>query len=73
MARGGNQQFVEDGQKRAEKAMAPQVHAEVEAEYAERLASARWYRRLMLRREMRREIRRRVERVAPSGGLYLSR
>ena len=65
-----NEHFVEDGQERGEEATAPQIRAAVDAEYADRLASANWYRRLVLRLEMRREIRRRLERVAPPWGLY---
>jgi hypothetical protein len=72
MARCRDQHIVEDGRQRAEEAMAPQIHAEVEADYAERLASANWYHRLMLRWEISREIHRRFERVAPPWGLYLS-
>ena len=72
MAPSREEHFVADGYDRAVEASAPRIRAEVEAEYAGRLASANWYRRLLLRLEMRREIRRRLERVAPPWGLYFA-
>jgi hypothetical protein len=51
----------------------PQIRAEVEREYAERLKSAGWLRRWRLQREMKREIKKRLDRIAPPSGLYFSR
>ena len=67
-----DEHFVADGYERAAEASFPRTQAEVEAEYAERLAGASWHRRFWLRLEMRREIRGRLERVAPPWGLYIT-
>ncbi len=72
MTRYREEHFVADGYERAVEATLPQIQAEVKAEYAERLASAGWYRRLWLRVEMRREVWRRLARIAPPWALYFS-
>jgi hypothetical protein len=63
-------QFVADGYERARAASEPEIVAQVEAEFAERLRTAAFWGRLWLKREMRREIERRIEARAPSGALY---
>jgi hypothetical protein len=53
------------------RAIAPRVRAEVEAEFAPRLAHAGPWRRFWLLRRMRRAISRRVAREVPRGACYL--
>jgi hypothetical protein len=65
-------QVVQDGRIRAHRASIDQIRLQVRLEFADRLATASWFKRLVLRREMRREIERRLERVAPPWGLYFS-
>jgi hypothetical protein len=64
--------FVANGLDRARSANLSAIQAEVEPEYAERLQTAGFFQRWLLRCEMRREIKRRLERVAPPWGLYFS-
>jgi hypothetical protein len=72
MTRVSNLHFVFDGCKRARAAAMDSIRAEVEREFAERLANANVLQRYWLWRQMDREIERRLERLAPSGGLYLT-
>ena len=67
-----NRHFVADGCERAQAAALDEIRATVEREYAERLQSAGWFKRMLLYREMRREIKRRLDRTAPPWGLYNS-
>ncbi|MCA9103383.1 MAG: hypothetical protein KDA63_19645 [Planctomycetales bacterium] len=73
--------FVVDGAERAECGvrerhadLLAQIATEVRAEYAEGVANARWWRRVMLRYECEREIDRRqqalVDGFAPPDALY---
>lgn len=62
--------IVVDGQQRAYDAAFDRVYAEVEQEFAERLAGAGFWRRVLLRWQMSREFRRRMEKHAPPWGLY---
>jgi hypothetical protein len=63
-------EFIYDGIDRADSAAEPRVRAQVEAEYAQRLAAAGPWGRYWLRRAITREIRRRVRQLAPELGLY---
>jgi hypothetical protein len=72
MARKDSNHFVEDGCERARAASIDTIRAEVQREFAERLASAGWWERVRLRYAMRREIKKRLDRVAPPWGLYSS-
>lgn len=65
VAAGGRSRIVHDQIKR--------VEGEVRARYAERLASARFFRRLFLHMKIRREVSRELEKIAPSRGLYARR
>jgi hypothetical protein len=67
-----NDHFVAGGYERACAAALPQIRAELEREYRERLAAAGWLQRWRLRREMNRQIRKRLDRIAPRWGLYSS-
>jgi hypothetical protein len=51
-------------------AIASQIRAEVQAEYAEQLAKASPLRRIILRFEMNREIRRRINAAISERSLY---
>jgi hypothetical protein len=51
-------------------AIAPQIRAEVEAEFADRLANASPLRRMLLWFEMNREIRRRLAAAVSQHSLY---
>jgi hypothetical protein len=65
--------FVSDGRRRHETAVAAEIRAAVQAAFAERMAQASPLRRVWLRMAMRREIRRRI-RLAPMASpeaLYL--
>jgi hypothetical protein len=64
------QGIVADGHERAVRALEPVVRAEVEAEYAERLAAASRWKRARLKQEIRREIERRIAERAPPDALY---
>jgi hypothetical protein len=55
---------------RAAGALKPIVRAEVHTEYAEKLQSASFVGRVLLKREMNREIKRRVLAQAPPDALY---
>jgi hypothetical protein len=68
--------FIADGRKRLMaskeyRAAHAEVIAAVRARYAESLASAGVFRRLVLRLRMEREIAREVAELAPPGALYL--
>ena len=64
--------FVADGHERAVDAETPRIWAEVEAEYADRLAAANWFRRVWLCIEMHREVLRRLDEFAPADALYFA-
>jgi len=64
------QGIVADGHRRAVRALEPVVRAEVEAEYADRLAAVPRWKRARLRREMQQEIERRIAERAPPDALY---
>lgn len=72
MARESETRFVADGYERAVKAATPGIRAQVEREYAGRLSSAGWFKRLLLHCEMRSEIKRRVKLAAPPDALYFA-
>jgi len=62
--------FEADGCDRLRHKVEPAIRAEVEAEYAERIASAGLWRRWRVIREMENEIRRRTDESAPPTALY---
>lgn len=65
--------FVNDGLERHERvfvAQIEQVRVEVEAEFAEQLASATWWERVKLRRLIRQEISRRMPKPPSAQSLY---
>ena len=71
-----DERFIADGRERLMKskeyqAAQAEVVAAVQARYAESLASAGVFRRLVLRLRMEREIAREVAKLAPRGALYL--
>jgi hypothetical protein len=68
--RSSRQGIVADGHRRAVRALEPVVRAEVEAEYAERLAAASRWKRALLKQEIRREIERCIAERAPRDALY---
>jgi len=68
--RGATPGFVADGHRRARTAAEPQVQAEVEREFADRLEHASGRERARLLREMEREIKRRIRGTAPPDALY---
>ena len=72
MARESEPRFVADGYDRAVKAATPSIRVEVEREYASRLSSAGWFKRMLLYFEIRGEIKRRAKRAAPPDALYFS-
>jgi hypothetical protein len=53
-----NTDFLSDGPARYDRARRAELKRAIQAKYAERLAVAGFFRRLMIRREMRRELRR---------------
>ena len=61
---------MEDGWRRLWLKVEPAIRTEVEAEYAERVAAAGFWRRWRVIREMENEIRRRAEESAPPSALY---
>jgi hypothetical protein len=70
------ERFIADGRERLMKsegyrAARAEVIAAVRARYAESLASAGVFRRLVLRLRMEREMAREVAKLAPPGALYL--
>ena len=62
--------FVENGRKRLLAGLRPVVKAQVEAEFAERLAAAAMADRAVLRREIEREIATRIQRFSSPDALY---
>ncbi len=62
--------IVASGRDNAWSANLPAARAEVEKEFAERMASAGFWKRLLLRRRIEKEIRRRMEENAPRRALY---
>ncbi len=66
----GKNGIVADGYERAWSANIGAVRAEVEKEFAERMARAGFRERRKLRREIEEEVRRRMERKAPPWGLH---
>lgn len=62
--------FVADGYERLRRALQPQIRAEVEREFAERLHAADFWQRLLIGREISREIERRLREAAPPDALY---
>lgn len=73
-----DERFIADGRERLMKSdryrqARAEVIATVRARYAESLASAGVFRRLVLRLRMEREIAREVARLAPRGALYLQK
>jgi len=70
------ERFIVDGQEQIEKsegyrAARAEIIASVRSRYAESLASAGIFRRLLLRLRMQREINREVAKLAPPNALYL--
>ncbi len=73
MTQDNGSRFVSDGHKRARTAAIERIRAQVETEYAARLPSANWPRRLLLKAEMRREIERRLDRIArPTPSIFMA-
>lgn len=64
---------VADGPERIRAAYVERIRREVYAEYAGRLAGARWLRRWRLRLDMSRDIRARLRDVTPPPALYSRR
>ena len=62
--------FLSDGPRRAAEALAPEIRAEVEAEFERQLRSVPRWRRFWIRCRIEREIRKRLADRAPRGGLY---
>jgi hypothetical protein len=63
--------FHADGDMRLHQAIEPAIRAEVEREFAERLAgAASWWRRWTVRREIEREIGKRLRQKASEYTLY---
>ncbi|MFO0787991.1 MAG: hypothetical protein U0805_00940 [Pirellulales bacterium] len=67
-----NCDFVADGRERLKAAAYDAVRLEVEREFAERLPSAGWFGRVLLKCEIRREIHRRLDQIAPLDALYFA-
>ncbi len=62
--------IVADGRERAYDGSIQQVRAEIEAQYAEELRKAGFWKRILLQRRIEREIRDRMKEIAPPDGLY---
>lgn len=62
--------FIYEGRELHYDAVAPQIRAEVQAEFAERLAKASSLERILLWFEMNREIRRRIAATVSERSLY---
>ena len=62
--------FLADGCERARAATEPQIRADVEREYANRIAAAYIIQRWWLNREMNKQIAERVARIASPDALY---
>ena len=62
--------FVADGHRRAVSAFGQTIRDEVESEFAVDLASASFWRRVLLRIRINTEVRRRIALKAPPDALY---
>lgn len=62
--------FVADGCERARAAAEPQIRADVERQYASRIAAASLIHRWRLKREMNKQIAKLVAQVAPPDALF---
>jgi hypothetical protein len=65
-----NTHIIHEGRELHYDAVAPHIRAEVQAEYADRLAKASPMKNLLLRFEMNREIRRRIDAAVSERSLY---
>ena len=77
MDKSKDSRIVVDGRERIATAYAARLREEVEARYANELAEAGWFRRLLIRSRIRavvrRELNKELERVAPKDGMYAKR
>ena len=62
--------FLADGDQRLRNVQKPQVRAEVEQQYADRLAAASWFERRKIRKQIKAEIKRRLNELSPPDALY---
>jgi hypothetical protein len=65
-----NHRLLADGRRRALVALRARLRAEVDAEFADRLADAGVVGRLVMKWKMRRVLKRRLDEKAPRDGLY---
>jgi hypothetical protein len=70
MKRQETHEFIAEGRFIELAANRKHIEREVRGAYAERLAKAGFFRRILIRLAMSREVRRRLEKVAPTDGLY---